>query len=59
MTVFLYRCPTTGHKVQGFVADNSIDANGHVYEALKCPACAGIHLVNPQTGKVLGDSEKK
>ncbi|HLX17506.1 MAG TPA: hypothetical protein VKS24_20135 [Bradyrhizobium sp.] len=27
------------------------------YESVKCPACAGIHLINKTTGKLLGDNE--
>jgi hypothetical protein len=27
------------------------------YEAVPCPACARLHLVNKTTGKVLGDRE--
>jgi hypothetical protein len=27
---------------------------GEVYEAMTCPACTWVHLVNPATGKVLG-----
>jgi len=49
---FLYRCPTTGYRVQGFIADNPADKNGHVYEAMTCIVCKRIHLVDPKTGKV-------
>jgi len=53
-TTFLYRCPVTGYRVQGFVADNPSEKNGHVYEPLTCVVCKRIHLVDPKTGKVAG-----
>lgn len=28
------------------------------YEAITCPACARLHLVNKTTGKILGEREK-
>jgi hypothetical protein len=28
------------------------------YEAVTCPACARLHLVNVTTGKMLSDTEK-
>jgi hypothetical protein len=53
-TTFLYRCPVTGYRVQGFIADNPTEGNGHVYETLTCVVCNRIHLVDPKTGKVAG-----
>ena len=54
MPLFMYRCPKTGYRVQGFVAeDNSEDS--HVYEPVTCPVCHQIHHVNPHTGVVLGE----
>jgi hypothetical protein len=55
-TTFLHRCPITGYKVQGFIADYPAE-NRHVYEALTCLACNRIHLVDPKTGKVAGSDE--
>ncbi len=51
MIGFSYRCPRTGQKVQGHVADELID--GETYEPVTCIACGGTHLVNPKTGRVL------
>jgi hypothetical protein len=31
---FLYRCPVTGYRVQGFIADSPAEKNGRVYEAV-------------------------
>jgi hypothetical protein len=52
---FLYRCPNTGLKVQGWTAeDPAEDKSDHVsYEQVKCIACRQTHFINPKTGKVL------
>ena len=52
MPAFLYRCPNTGHKVQGFVAEEVSD-DTDTYETITCFACQQVHLVNPAIGKVL------
>ena len=53
MPPFLYRCPNTGFRVQGFVADD-VSKGPESYEAVTCIACQQVHLVNPTSGKVLG-----
>jgi len=55
MPTFLYRCPTTGFRVQGYIPGGVEDDD--VYEAVTCIACARVHMVNPKTGKVLGQSD--
>jgi hypothetical protein len=66
MSRFHYRCPTTGAAVAGWQADEpspSIAARSGVppaelqllYIAERCPACAGLHIVNPATGRMLSD----
>ena len=50
MAAFLYRCPTTGLRVQGWLADNPAQHGEH-YELVSCLACAGRHLVNTSTSK--------
>jgi len=57
MPTFLYRCPASGYRVQGFVADDPIEKTGHVYEPVTCTACSRIHLVNPRTGKLLSEEK--
>jgi len=57
MPTFLYRCPHTGMNVQGWVADDPTEHDDS-YHALTCNACLRVHLVNPKTGKVLGDDDK-
>ena len=52
MAPFLYRCPTTGLKVQGWLADDPSGDNDEVYETVTCLACTRIHLINRSTGKV-------
>jgi len=53
---FLYRCPNTGYRVQGFIAEDvSDEIEG--YRAITCLACQQAHLVNPTTGKILGDAD--
>jgi hypothetical protein len=57
MPPFLYRCPNTGYRVQGFVADDTSDDDER-FEAVACIACDRLHYVNPRTGKVLGDDDE-
>jgi hypothetical protein len=56
MPTFIYRCPSTGLNVQGFVADDA-ECDDEAYEPVTCTACTRVHLVNPNTGKVLGGDE--
>jgi hypothetical protein len=56
MAAFIYRCPTTAMAVQGWIADDG-SSNGDAYTGVTCVACQQLHLVNPTTGKVLGDDE--
>lgn len=63
MPTFLYRCPTTGQNVQGFVSDepsgdSDSDDEFNEFAAVSCPACTALHWVNPKTGKVLGIDEE-
>jgi len=52
---FLYRCPITGHKVQGLARHNARSTDDSAtYETVTCLACNGVHLLNPTTGRVLG-----
>jgi hypothetical protein len=62
MAAFLYRCPNTGRQVQGWLADDPTDCpdgdNADTYQSLACLACTRVHLVNPETGKVLGADDE-
>ena len=55
MASFVFRCPNTRLKVQGFVADDPADAEA--FEPVICTACTRVHLVDPKSGRVLGDEE--
>lgn len=56
MPPFLYRCPFTSFLVQGFSAENEMsDGQTRRYEAVDCPACGSMHLVNPTTGKLMSE----
>jgi len=57
MPLFVYRCPNTGQKVQGFTAEE-LNGNDKVYKTITCLACQQVHLVNPGTGKVLGADDE-
>lgn len=57
MAAFLYRCPHTGLKVQGWVASEPDDSGGETFEPVICTACAQFHLVNVRTGRVLGSTD--
>ncbi len=50
---FVYRCPTTGHRVQGFVRAPAPD-DASTYETVTCTVCNRVHLVNPSSGYVAG-----
>jgi hypothetical protein len=56
MATFLYRCPDTGFRVQGYTRGQTSD-DDDAYEAVTCIACTRVHLVNPTTGKVMGEEE--
>jgi hypothetical protein len=58
MATFLYRCPKTRLRVQGWVADEPIRSEKQNYEAMNCLACGGVHLVNPVSGKTINEDDK-
>ena len=60
MATFVYRCPTTGLRVQGRVADDLSEGErkGQQFEGVTCSVCRRIHLVDPKTGKLLGEADK-
>ncbi len=55
MPLFMYRCPNTGYRVQGFSAEDIAEDQKN-YEHVTCPVCRQVHLVNPATGVVLTKS---
>jgi hypothetical protein len=54
---FLYRCPNTGFRVQGWVEDDESE-DSERYEGVICHACGRLHLVNPKTGETAGSDDK-
>jgi hypothetical protein len=53
---FIFRCPATGFNVQHQLDDDP-DMSENEYEAIVCPACTKIHLVNRKPGKLLGQDD--
>ena len=54
MAAFLFTCPNTQFRVQHWLESDE-DMSEDDYEGIVCQACAGLHFVNPKTGKVLGE----
>jgi hypothetical protein len=46
---FIFRCPRTGFDVQGSIELQ--EAMGRKLVGQTCPACGGLHLVDPSPGK--------
>ena len=57
MSQFIFRCPATGFNVQHQLDDDP-DISENEYEAIDCPACTRIHLVNRKTGELLGQDDE-
>jgi hypothetical protein len=53
MPTFLFKCPSTGYRVQGFVAEEDNVQEG-TFVPVNCPVCAQVHLVDPKTARVAG-----
>ena len=51
---FIYRCPNAGLRIQALAAEE-ITEGEEAYEAVTCIRRQQVHLVNPHTGKVLGE----
>jgi len=59
MTPFLYRCPTTGMMVQSLHDEGDLeDGDAETFLPVECLACSRTHLVNPETGKVMGADDE-
>jgi hypothetical protein len=55
---FVFRCPHTGRDVQPW--SESDFKTSPTYEPVTCLACLSVHLVDPETGRVLGgDNDEK
>jgi hypothetical protein len=51
---FLFTCPPTGFRVQGWLPKGSQERPTGTYEPVACPGCGGMHLVEARSGRVLG-----
>jgi hypothetical protein len=60
MSKLIFRCVRTGLSVQVWLpeAAPTESDNANSYEAVTCPACARMHLVNKTTGRMLSDTKK-
>jgi hypothetical protein len=54
IVTFVFTCPYTGLRVQGWISDDTPEAP-ETYEPVSCHACGGMHLVDPRSGRVLGN----
>ena len=59
MLPVLYRCPSTGYRVQGFAADEAAEPNPNGDLTVLCSMCQKMHLVNPTSGQVSGETGKQ
>jgi hypothetical protein len=51
----LYRCPNTSLRVQSYACIKTADG---AYEVVTCNICRGVHLIDPATGKALGEDKE-
>ena len=51
----IFRCPRTGFNVQATDDDEPEVTDAKHYKMFECLACGGFHLVEPSTGKLMGD----
>jgi hypothetical protein len=58
MESLVFRCSQTGTTVQVWLPESAQPKRTDSYEAVSCPACARVHLINRTTGKMLGDKEQ-
>jgi hypothetical protein len=58
MAKLIFRCTRTALNVQVWLPDEAPTDRADSYEAVTCPACTRLHLVNKTTGKMLSDKEK-
>jgi hypothetical protein len=54
MATFLFKCPTTGYRVQGHVELEDEAAEEGTFVPVNCPVCSQVHLVDPKTTEVAG-----
>ena len=57
MVPVIFTCPATSMNVQQWLVDEP-NARDDEYEVITCPACAGLHLLNRKTGKLLRQDDE-
>jgi len=58
MPVLRYRCPVSRMLTEVWTeSDDPDEEHSEIFDTVYCQACGGVHLVNPKTGKVLGQDE--
>jgi hypothetical protein len=51
----VFKCPRTGMNVQHLLDEKlAAEEPDRLYEAVVCKACTGLHFINRQNGKLLG-----
>lgn len=59
MMTFFYRCPSTDLRIAGQHQAWPLPAGPlDTYVAQSCPACGGLHIVNPATGRLLSQERR-
>jgi hypothetical protein len=59
MPVLRYRCPASGLLAEVWTeSDEPDEDHSEFFDTVYCQACGGVHLVNPKTGKVLGQDDE-
>ena len=59
MAKLIFRCVQTGMNVQVWLPEAAPTDRTDSYESVPCPACTRLHLVNKNTGRILGDKEEQ
>jgi len=56
----IFRCPDTGFNVQTRIPRQEQRPDGATaYEAFSCPVCARMHLIDPVTGRAIGQLDER
>ena len=58
MESLVFRCTQTSTNVQVWLADSIQPERDDSYEAVTCPACGRVHLINRKTGRMLGNKNQ-
>jgi hypothetical protein len=55
----IFRCPDTGFNVQTLIPRQEQGPDGtKAYEPFSCPVCTRTHLIDPVTGRALGQIDE-